>query len=414
MDSIIIGAGLSGLTAAIHLKKKGRSVLILEATDRVGGRVKTDIVDDFRLDHGFQVLLTAYPEARQLLNYDNLELRHFAPGAAILKPDGGYYTIGDPSRAGGSFWGTLFAPAGSLSDKLKVRKLQNWVKSLSIEAVFAQPEQSTMTFLKEYGFSEQMIRQFFAPFYRGIFLEPNLHTSCRQFLFTFKMFAEGFAAVPNNGMEAIPRQLATHLQEGEILYQQEVTAIEGNKVRTADGTVREAASILLAVPPVGRLATALGLPGKQQFAATTCLYYAVPRALVEEKYVVLQPDTGRLINNSCFISTIAPGYAPEGQHLFSASVVGTPELNEEQLEQQVRGELRKTWGASVDQWMHLKSYRIPYALPGQQKVINELDAGGFRLRDQLYYCGDHLLNGSINAAMKAGRLAAAVLGARRG
>ena len=175
---IIVGGGISGLTAALQLQANGMDSLLLEATDRVGGRVKTDVIDGFRLDHGFQVLLTAYPEAQKWLDYEKLDLQKFLPGAVLLHSDGTKDRIGDPIRDFSSLFPTLFSKVGSVMDKLRILRLNNRVSKMSIEDIFEQEEVPTKKILaKEYGFSNKMIANFFSPFFSGIFLEKGLLTS---------------------------------------------------------------------------------------------------------------------------------------------------------------------------------------------------------------------------------------------
>ena len=175
-DVIIVGAGIAGLTAAVHLHRAGRKVLILEASDRAGGRIKTDLHEGFLLDRGFQVLLTAYPETKSLLNYSTLNLKKMLPGATVLY-DGGQFEIADPFRRPSAALATLFAPVGTLKDKINTLWLKNRLQKLSIDAIFEQPEQTTSKQLIEYGFSPKMIEHFYAPFMSGIFLENKLDTS---------------------------------------------------------------------------------------------------------------------------------------------------------------------------------------------------------------------------------------------
>ena len=173
-DVIIIGAGLSGLSAAIYLHRQGRKVLVLEASDRAGGRVKTDVYDGFILDRGFQVLLTAYPDAKSLLNYKDLQLKKMLPGATVLY-DGGTFEIADPLRRPAALLNTLFAPVGTLKDKINTLWLKNKLQKMTVDEIFAQPEQSTHKQLLDYGFSQKMIQRFYAPFLSGIFLEKHFH-----------------------------------------------------------------------------------------------------------------------------------------------------------------------------------------------------------------------------------------------
>ena len=204
----IIGAGLSGLSAAYYLEENGfEDITILESKSSVGGRLKTDFVNGFTLDRGFQVLLTAYPEAKKILNYEALNLKRFAPGALIFDGSGKPQRIGDPLRDIGSLLPTIFSSVGSLLDKIKILTLRNRLVNKSLDAILEQPEKPTAFVLKDYGFSDKFINGFFKPFYAGIFLENELTTSRRMFDFVFKMFAEGDTAIPANGIAEIPKQI---------------------------------------------------------------------------------------------------------------------------------------------------------------------------------------------------------------
>ena len=167
----IVGAGVSGLIAAITLEKEGYSPTIYEATDGIGGRVKTDIVDAYQLDHGFQVLLDAYPMAQKYLDYEDLKLQKFLPGAQIYY-NGKNSIIGDPLRELGLLLPSLTSNVGTLGDKVKVFKLNTELKRKTVEEFFKEPETSTLEFLSKFGFSEGIITKFFKPFFSGIFWSP--------------------------------------------------------------------------------------------------------------------------------------------------------------------------------------------------------------------------------------------------
>ena len=206
-DVLVIGAGIAGLTAAKLLKEAGKTVKLIEASNSIGGRVKTDLYQGYLLDHGFQVLLTEYPEAKKLLNYNQLHLKAFDPGAIILNQKG-ITEIGDPLRKPSTLVQTLISPVGSIFDKLKMLGLKLKLAGTSIEQIFEKKEITTWQYLKQVGFSEKMLNQFFKPFMTGIFLENELTTSSRMFEFVFKMFSEGDTAIPAKGMAEIPKQLA--------------------------------------------------------------------------------------------------------------------------------------------------------------------------------------------------------------
>src|SRR5215210_6304108 len=190
---IVVGAGLAGLACARELVRAGRSVEILEASDGIGGRVRTDTVDGFLLDRGFQVLLTAYPEARGQLNYAALGLRLFYPGA-LIRYHGRFYRLADPFRRPADALGSLFNPIGSPADKLRILALRRRAAAGSIDRLFERPETSTMQALTRLDFSNAIIERFFQPFLGGIFLGRELSTTSRMLEFVIRMFAEGNAA----------------------------------------------------------------------------------------------------------------------------------------------------------------------------------------------------------------------------
>lgn len=402
---IIIGGGLAGLTAARQLKASGIDALLLEASDRVGGRVKTDILDGFRLDHGFQVLLTAYPEARRWLDYDQLHLQSFSPGALLLYPDGRQDRIGDPLRDFSSLFPTVFSGAGSISDKFKILKLRSRLSRLSIEAIFQQEERPTKEVLaQEYGFSRKMIDRFFRPFFSGIFLEKELKTSRRMFDFVFKMFSEAATAVPNLGMEEIPKQLAASLSESMIHTNAKVQKIEGQTVQLTDGSSFEAPHIIVATEATGLVNGLAKVNTKYQ--STTHLHFIADAAPISQPLIALNTKAQRLSNNICTINKVAKAYAPAGQNLVSISVVGSSDLKPSDLEKAVRKELETWFGKAVQDWKHLHTRTVHYALPNQWQVQHQTPREQMKVREGLYICGDFQSNGSINAAMRSGRISA--------
>ncbi|MEM1119025.1 MAG: NAD(P)/FAD-dependent oxidoreductase [Bacteroidota bacterium] len=406
--AIIIGGGLAGLCAARQLHQQGVDFLLLEAADRVGGRIKTDVVDGFRLDHGFQVLLTAYPEAQRELDYEKLDLRSFSPGALLLYPDGEKDRIGDPLRDFSSLLPTVFSSAGNLFDKLRILKLRNRLAKMSIDQIFKQKQKATFTALQsDYGFSDAMIERFFAPFFAGIFLEKNLATSSRMFDFVFKMFGEGDTAVPNLGMEEIPKQLVGSLPPKAIQCNAKVNKIEGQKVYLTDGSTFSAPNIIIATEATGFVKEVAEVYTYHR--STTHLHFVADEPPIEQPLIALNTNKERLSNNICTINKVAEGYAPSDQHLVSISVVGKTDLSENQLIGRVKKELRTWFGSAVQDWQHLHTREVQYALPNQELVSHTIPDERLKIRNGLYYCGDFMLNGSINAAMKIGRQAGSLI-----
>jgi phytoene dehydrogenase-like protein len=406
IDVLIIGAGIAGLTAAKVLKQAGKRIKIIEASDSVGGRVKTDVVEGFLLDHGFQVLLTAYPEAKQFLDYDALDLRAFDPGAFIMNKKG-VSEIGDPLRKPSTIFKTLFFGAGNLADKFRMLGLKLKLKKKTIDTIFAEPETTTINYLKNFGFSDGMISQFFRPFMTGIFLESELKTSSRMFEFVFKMFSEGDSAIPAKGMGEIPKQLAQNLTSTEIVFNQNVISINGNKVETAAGNTYTANYILLATNGAN-LPAPFHKGGKPPKGVTT-IYFAAESAPFTRPLIALNALPGNIVNNIAVMEQISPYYAPKGKSLISVSLVGDFQgIKAEELNFKVLNEISFSYAYALH-WKHLKTYHIPFALPADESVRNDIDTAGLRLSDHCFVCGDHLLNGSINAAMKSGRLAATAI-----
>ncbi|CAN1513528.1 COG1233 Phytoene dehydrogenase and related proteins [Flavobacteriaceae bacterium] len=404
-DVIIVGAGLSGLSAAVHLHRQGRKVLILEASDRAGGRVKTDSVDGFILDRGFQVLLTAYPEAKKLLNYKDLQLCKMLPGATVLY-DGGTFEIADPFRRPKALFSTLFAPVGTILDKINTLWLKNKLQKMSIDTIFTQPEQTTLQQLSDYGFSQKMIQRFYKPFLSGIYLENQLTTSNRMFDFVMKMFSDGDVAIPALGMEEIPKQLVSQLPESSIQYYKKVSKIVENTLILEDGTTFEANQIIIATN--ANELTKQFLPNQKTTAQqVTNVYFEAHTAPTKKAIVVLNASsTKKWVNNLTVLSNVSKMYAPPEKVLVSISYNGLAPIEDFELAENMKKELEQWYGKQVHDWKMIKTYRIDYALPIQDSVKNELSISEIKISDTLFICGDYLLNGSVNAAFKTGRLVA--------
>ncbi len=401
----IIGAGISGLTAAVYLHRKNYNVQIFEATDRVGGRIKTDTIDGFRLDRGFQVLLTDYPEAKALLDYEKLNLQRFLPGATVLY-DGGQFDIADPFRRPSTLFSTLFAPVGSLKDKFNTFLLKKKLVDISNSAIFNQTETDTYSKLIKYGFSQKMIDRFFKPFFSGIFLENELKTSSNMFDFVMKLFSTGDAAIPELGMEEIPKQLAAMLPENSIFYNHKVAAIKNNTIHCENGSVFQTDRIIIATEANGLVGNYI-TKQKQRFRQVTNIYFETTVAPNSKAIVILNAASNKKwVNNLTIISNVSNRYAPKGKVLVSVSYNGIPEIDDASLAENMKSELKQWYGKQVEDWKMLKTYRINYALPNQDTVRNEVSNSELQINENVYMCGDHLMNGSINAAMKTGRLVA--------
>jgi phytoene dehydrogenase-like protein len=410
-DVVLVGAGLAGLACALRLQEAGASVRVLEASDGVGGRVRTDVVDGFRLDRGFQVLLTAYPEARRVLDYAALDLRPFLPGA-LVRRSSHFHELSDPWRRPSRLWTTLTAGVGTLADRLRMARLRGRTQHGSLPELFRRPETSTIERLHAEGFSPEMIEAFFRPFLGGIFLDRSLSASSRMLEFVFRMMAEGDVAVPASGMGAIPEQMSARLPEGTIRLGARVGSAGPRQVRLESGETIAAEAVVVATegPEAARL-TGLPAPGSRP---VTCLYFAAERAPIAEPILVLDGDGTGPVNNLCFPTQAAPGYGPPGATLVSASVVGgaAGDAGEPALERAVRAQMEAWFGAEARRWRHLRTYRIHHAQPEQRPGALEPVERPVRLESGLFVCGDHRDTASLHGAMLSGRRAAeAVLAA---
>ncbi len=398
---IIIGAGVAGLVAAIELEKKGYAPKIIEASDRVGGRVKTDYEDGYQFDHGFQVLLTAYPEVNTYLDMDKLQLKRFNPGAMIHTYEK-TFLLSDPLRQPSTLLKAIFSPAGSLLDKWKIWRLTNKLKKMTIEEIFNSPSQTTISYLQHIGLSHLIITNFFKPFFSGIFLEKNLETSARMFQFIFKMFSEGYAAIPEKGMQAIPDQLYAQLTKSEILFNTSVTGIGKNTISTDKGD-HSFDAVIIANDPCDILSHYDR--SHKDFQHTVNLYYSIPKQ-ERSGYISLVPGENAIINNYCVISGISLKYAPSDKSLLSVTLVGVPKFSDKELVKEVSAELLRLIDVSSADLKHLKTFMIPKALPIVKDPAMQLSREEVYWEHGIYLAGDYLLGGSLNGAMLSGRRSA--------
>ena len=409
--TVIIGGGVAGLAAAIRLQELERRFVLLEASDRVGGRVKTDVIEGFQIDRGFQVLLTAYPACQRLLDYKSLDLRAFEPGS-LIRIGGRFRRLGDPWRRPGSIPAAVFNPVGSIGDKLRLARLRSQSLRGTLEDLYGRPQTSTIDRLRDDGFSERIIDQFFRPFLGGVYLDESLATPSRMLEFVFRMFASGDIVLPAAGIEAIPQQMVARLPPGSVRTGCTVTGVDfGESEHTIDsgGEPLRAAAVIMATES-NAAARLLGRPQTAtSWSSTVNLCYAADRSPRRDRLLILRGDEPGPIQTACVPSAIAPPYAPADKALISVSVGPDAEdvdgINDGSFEDPVRKQLRRWFGPEVDDWRLLQINRVPYGLPRLDLDVILRPAADPQIR-RLYHAGDRHQSPSLQAAMDTGIRAA--------
>lgn len=418
---IVIGGGLAGLAAATRLQADNIPFLLLEASEAVGGRVRSDVVDGFILDRGFQIFITGYPEARKILDYDSLDLRKFYSGAQVYY-GGRFHTVADPLRHFSDSLQSLTNPIGTVVDKLLIGLTRLKVLTQGDDEILNAEEVPTIDLLKKIGFSDSILERFFRPFFGGIFFDRELETTSRLFNFIFKCLALGENTLPAKGIAAIPEQLAAKLPSNSILFNSRVVSVDSEfdsssrtRVKLQNGEILEGEfGVILAVEEpeaVKLLAGEKTAEVREPVRSTVCLYFSADQdnVPVRDPVLLLNGSGKGIVNNMFFATNVAPSYAPAGKALVSVTLVGVyGDVADEDLVGRVVKELSGWFQESeVGSWSYLRMYRIRFAQPNQCPPTNLKKNP--KIKPGLYICGDYVTSATFDGALVSGKKAAETL-----
>lgn len=395
-EVVVVGAGLAGLNAAHHLAEAGLDVIVVEAGDEVGGRVRTDIVDDFRLDHGFQLYNPAYPEGPVTLNHEALDLKPFFPGAVLCTDNGPRWLV-DPRRAPRGTLRNLPAPLGPLGTTRTLRYLTACAV-VDPKELQQRPDMSTLEAFEQAHLDGKPVDLLLRPFLSGVLADRQLSTSRRFTDFVLRSMARGTPAVPAAGMQAIPDQMARPLRT-RIFRQTAALSVRPDRVETTVGSV-DCEAAIVATDPITAAALVPGLPAPTMRALTTWYFSVTEDDLFGGKPVLAVDSTDRgPVTNTVVLSYAAPAYAPAGRHLVQATSVGLPDCDVGE----VKRHLAQMYSVPTGHWELIREYPIPHALPAADPPYALRSQQEF---DGVVVAGDHRDSPSIQGALVSGRRAA--------
>lgn len=397
-DVLVVGAGVAGLACAQDLAAAGLDVRVLEASDAVGGRMRTDVRDGFRFDRGFQVVNTSYPQLRRRLRLPELSLRPFTPGILLHTPHG-RLRFADPTRAPRLAGDLLPGRLASLRDLSALVMLCGRDRLLPPRTLKRAAERTTRTALADAAIGEDLVETLFRPFLSGVFLEDALETSSRYFHLVWRSMLRGTVCLPARGVAAVPEQLAAGLPDGAVRLGTPVERLTGDGVLTSYGDELAASAVVVAAGPAAAAALLPGLEVPPTRSVTT-YYHAAPASPLAEP--TLMVDTARRVLNTVVLTEVSPAYAPRGRALVSTSVLGVDEPPGQEAE--VRSTLAELYSADTAGWELVAVHPVAGALPAMAPPWPL--SRTTRHSPGRYVCGDHRATGSVQGAMASGARAA--------
>ena len=390
-DVLIVGAGVAGITCALRCQEKGINFLIIEKDYRVGGRLGSVYEDGYIFDIGFQVFNSSYHETKNLLDLNQLDLRFFKPGAAIFS-NSKFKIISDPIRDLSKTFNTLFSDITSLADKFRILKLKFELAKYSIENDKSK-DVETIVFLKNYGFSEQIISNFFTPFFAGVFLEKKLQTSSKFFKYVFSKFGSGLASLPSKGMQEIPKNMLRSINQNNLILNCELELLtHEKKIKLKNGPKIHPNYVIL----TGN-SQKLIYNKRFHYNSVKTLYFSFENLPKYSDYIHIFPEEN-IINNIAFLTSISSHYSKNNDNLLSVSIIEKTKASETNLKNYVKDRLENIYGGKFNflKYFDIKQATINHPVNSFGKNIKiSTDKG-------IYFSGDNIVHGSIEGAVISG------------
>jgi len=391
VDTVIIGGGLSGLSCAVRLEEQKRDYILIEKSNRLGGRVGSIYENGNIYDIGFQVFNTAYQNTIRLFDENEIKLRMFKPGA-VIHDGSSFKLISDPLRDPKQLFVSLFSSLSSFKDKLRVLSLIFDLSNYDIQKDKSE-DMKTIDFLKKRNFSEKFIELFFNPFFAGIFLEKDLKTSSKFFKYVFSNFSKGLACIPQNGMQTIPDLIAKNINSDRILFNQSLEKIEDGKALIFNnGLSLQASNIVL----TGGSHEKIGL-NPVKYNSVENLYFVSDIDIKNGKYIHLFPKDS-IINNIAVLNKISKHYC-KSNNLLSISIIGHNSKDKLDIAL-IKKRLSNYFGGNESNYDYVKNFSIKNATIMQGN--NFYQSNSQPAPKGFIIAGDHSFYGSIEGAVLSG------------
>jgi len=397
----VIGDGIAGIYCCSELIKQGYEVDLYEKSGEIGGRMKTDLIEGFLIDHGFHVLQTGYEFTQSVIDYEKLEPMAFEPGTLVIRSSSKrnkIWRLSDPFRRPLSSFIDAFGLFASPLDMLKVLIMRRKIMKMSTEEIFDKGDLTTEEWLHNQGFSQGFINRFFYPLFSGIFLESELRTNERLFKFVFRTMSKGDMVLPKNGIKSIPLILSKSIPKPNIKLNSDVELVSKNLI-SIDGKKISYDGVVVAFDDRAKVSK----------KHVWTLYFSAEKSPFPSKHIMLNSEirnSDNLISYVSVPSDIQPNYSPTGKSLICITVLGDKceklgLRSEEQVLTKVKSELLQWYGEDTKSWQSITVQHIINALPETDspvfsKITPKDDLGFFR-------CGDYTMHGSVEGTLISAR-----------